>query len=89
MKNKDIRKIQFGGWSKRPFREIRNKVSVMEKDEFMSELEDRPEPYRTHKRKKTCKYNKGEHVFQKHEPDFESRVYCKEICINCGKQRWY
>jgi hypothetical protein len=29
MKNKDVRKIQFGGWNKRRYKEIRRKILKM------------------------------------------------------------
>lgn len=80
MKNKEVKKIQFGGWSKRPYREIRKKIELMSMVE-----EERP---RRRKKKKVCKFNKGVHVFIKHEHDFLRRIYCRFICKNCGKQEW-
>lgn len=34
MKNKEIRKIQFGGWSKRDYKEIREKIKRRDKKEY-------------------------------------------------------
>jgi len=34
MKNKEIRKIQFGGWSKRDYRFIRRDIERRDKKEF-------------------------------------------------------
>jgi len=82
MKNNEIKKIQFGGWNKRPFSEIRKKIDVMILEEEL------PERLRRRKKKKVCKFNKGVHIFKKHEKDFLSRIYCQEICVNCGKQKW-
>lgn len=80
MKNAEIKKVQFGGWGKRPYSEIRKKIEVMS-------LEER-EPRFSLKKKKKCKFNKGVHVWEKHEHDFLRRIYCKYVCVNCGKQDW-
>ena len=83
MKNKEIKKIQFGGWNKRPFSEIRKKIEVMM-------LEDElPERHRRRRRSKKCKFNKGVHIYEKQkEHDFLRRIYCNYICKNCGKQKF-
>ena len=53
---------------------------------FSNEREDRP--FRSLKKKKKCRFNKGVHVYERHEKDFFKRIYCEDICKNCGKQRW-
>lgn len=83
MKNKDIRKIQFGGWSKRPFSEIRKKV------EIMVEQEDQERNRRSLKRKKKCKFNKGEHKFvMVKESKFLEYHWIHYKCELCGKMKF-
>ena len=41
MKNKEIRKIQFGGWSKRDYREIRNYIKRIDKESWLRETASR------------------------------------------------
>ena len=83
MKNKDIRKIQFGGWSKRPFSEIRRKVSLFEEDT------ERP---RRRKKKKGCKFNRTGHIFEitKIYPAIynNSRIFNVISCKFCGKKNY-
>lgn len=38
MKNNTIRKIQFGGWTKRRYKEIRNNIKTRDKEEFKEYL---------------------------------------------------
>lgn len=38
MKAKEIRKIQFGGWSKRDYKEIREEIKRRDKKEFINLL---------------------------------------------------
>ncbi len=42
MKNKEIRKIQFGGWNKRRYKEIRGLIKKKDKDDFKEYLTPHP-----------------------------------------------
>lgn len=41
MKSKEIRKIQFGGWSKRDYKEIREKIKHIDREDFVLSATDK------------------------------------------------
>ena len=75
MKNKEVRKIQFAGWTKRNFKEIRNKLDDLEIE--------RP---RRHKKKNKCKHD---FILVKHFiSSFDYCEFKKFKCEKCGKHKY-
>lgn len=88
------KKIQFGGWDKKPWREIRNQVSKFWKDE-----DDNRHLKVPSSKRHPCKRNRGNHSFVilKETPpssdSFWSRIYKGQThydlrCTACGKHSW-
>lgn len=81
MKNKEIKKIQFGGWNKKDFSQIRNKVNSFDTDN---------ERVRRHKKKKGCKFNTTGHIFKIDKiysaKYFDSKIFNILSCKFCGKK---
>lgn len=82
MNNKEIKKIQFGGWNKKPFKEIRKKIEIMSMEEELPDINRISK-----KKKKVCKFTKGEHQFIKtKELNFGTQFHwCWYECELCGK----
>lgn len=82
MKNKDLRKIQFGGWGKRSYKEIRNKVNNFDMDE------DEVGSFKSRKKKSNknlCAKTKRQHNFGIVNYEFmPGKFYKRVICEACG-----
>ncbi len=81
MKHKEEKKIQFGGWSKRPYKEVRKKLLGLE---FKEE-----KPVGSLKRKKKCKFSKIGHKFRlAKESKIWKCIYKQYVCDLCGKHEF-
>jgi hypothetical protein len=78
MKSKEIKKIQFGGWSKRPFSEIRKAVQKFDDD-------GENERFHHPKKKVKCRSKAHEWVEQVKPLSIPGKTYTILICKKCGK----
>ena len=77
------RKIQFGGWSKRGWKEIRNQVN-------RELVEERVRPVKKRRNKKFCKPLKGPHnmveISRNEYAWFGKSVWIRLECSACGRK---
>lgn len=87
MKNKDVKKIQLGGYSHYSYKDVRNKInSIDESDDFVGSFKSRKKK----SNKDYCAKLKAQHNWQTVKYEFvPGKFYDRVICEACNKVDWF